>query len=214
MLTNLEARLQQVEEDNETLSTALEQERRRQALTGSSGGAGRGGGTWGAAPLGDPPLGDLSAMSRERWPAAVRRLVEQAERTAVLEADMNKSSKREILGGSNSGRTSEGGTAADTAVAREVALGEEIEKLEKRCIESESKAASLQQQVLSFEEEMERLKVSAMEADIEAREALHAARSSWEARQREEAEEAREMVEEAERKFQEVSKRECAWKDR
>ncbi|GAX78287.1 hypothetical protein CEUSTIGMA_g5729.t1 [Chlamydomonas eustigma] len=215
MLTNLEARLQQVEDDNETLSTALEQERRRQALTGSSG-AGGGGGTWGGAPLVDPPLGDLSLMPRERWPPAVRRLVEQAERAALLDAGAK--SRHGGSSSSSSSRASDGesGDVIEVPVAtvQEIAAGEEIARLEKQCVESELKVSSLQQQVLYLEAELEKLKESALQADTEARQALHAARSSWESRQRAEAEEAREMVEEAERRFQEASKRESTWKER
>eukprot|EP00798_Chlamydomonas_sp_ICE-L_P002346 gene2346-8648_t len=70
MLSNLEQRLLQVEEDNEKLSSSLDEERRRGAASVRS---------WAA------DLDGLAAVSRNRWPAPVLRLVEEVESRAANE---------------------------------------------------------------------------------------------------------------------------------
>eukprot|EP00798_Chlamydomonas_sp_ICE-L_P019140 gene19140-25748_t len=70
MLSNLEQRLLQLEEDNEKLGSALDEERRRGAASVRS---------WAA------DLDGLAAVSRNRWPAPVRKLVEEIESRSANE---------------------------------------------------------------------------------------------------------------------------------
>ena len=164
MLSNLEARLQQVEDDNETLGSSLDQERRRRSATGAAAGGMAGGhGGWGGGTVSEPPLGDLAALPRDKWPSAVRRLVEGIERAA-------------------------GAAAAAEGGAVEVAAptggdGEKVERLEGQVLAEQLRGEQLQRRLVELEGQLEEAQAQGRAAEDGSRAALQAARETWDRHQ-------------------------------
>ena len=168
MLSNLEARLQQVEDDNETLGNSLDQERRRRSATGAAGGGGMAGGHggWGAGAVSEPPLGDLAALPRDKWPSAVRRLVEGIERAAAAAA------------------AAEGGAVeVDSAAAPTGGADEKVERLEGQVLAEQLRGEQLQRRLVELEGQLEEAQAQGQAAEDGSRAALQAARETWDRHQ-------------------------------
>ncbi|GIL81838.1 hypothetical protein Vretifemale_10814 [Volvox reticuliferus] len=144
MMSNLEARLQQVEDENEELVAELDEERRRGAALAR---------TWAGE------LEALPSLPRDRWPAAVRRLVDGLEGRAAHGPEI-------------SGRVSEAGhahIAEDAAAAELAALREAAKAAAERTarVEAEAAAANVALDVLRRQMDETRARATA-EAHAEA----------------------------------------------
>ncbi|GLI69896.1 hypothetical protein VaNZ11_014552 [Volvox africanus] len=144
MMSNLEARLQQVEDENEELVAELDEERRRGAALAR---------TWAGE------LEALPSLPRDRWPAAVRRLVDGLEGCAAH-------------GPESSGRVSEAGHAhitEDVAAAELEALREAARAAAERTARVEAEAAAANVALDALRRQMDETRArAAAEAHAEA----------------------------------------------
>ncbi|GIL43752.1 hypothetical protein Vafri_1387 [Volvox africanus] len=144
MMSNLEARLQQVEDENEELVAELDEERRRGAALAR---------TWAGE------LEALPSLPRDRWPAAVRRLVDGLEGRAAH-------------GPEGSGRGSEAGHAhisEDVAAAELEALREAARAAAERTARVEAEAAAANVALDALRRQMDETRArAAAEAHAEA----------------------------------------------
>ena len=124
-------------------------------------------GGWGAGTVSEPPLGDLAALPRDKWPSAVRRLVEDIERAAAVAAAAE-------------GRAVEVDSAAAAPTGGD---GEKVERLEGQVLAEQLRGEQLQRRLVELEGQLEEAQAQGRAAEDRSRAALQAARETWDRHQ-------------------------------
>ena len=133
---------------------------------------------------GSTPLSDLHTLPRDKWPPPVRRLVEQAERTAAATAvDTSALSPRSAdrLRGDSHGGGGGGSRSPPSPNGAQAAQppAEAMSRLEARLSVSEQQVSDLHRQLAEAEGRCESERNRSLEAEREAKEALKAAKVAW-----------------------------------
>ena len=115
-------------------------------------------------------LSELSLSSRDKWPTAVRRVVEQAERAAVAAAEA-AAAAAEAEGGEGRGKAGGSGSGPE--------LMAEMDKLEAKAMVSEQRVVDLQKKLALMEVQVEEERLRGAAAEDEGRAQLDAARAAW-----------------------------------
>ena len=126
-------------------------------------------------------LGELSLSSRDKWPSAVRKVVEAAERAAVAAEASRRHVDDGSVGGIRGAVGREGGGAAGGDRSADLLV--DLERAEANVAASERKAAELERRLAEVESRFEEERGRSVASEDEAKAKMESARAAWERQQ-------------------------------